>query len=220
MYGLRFSVPEEVHTKSGPMMLSRAEPTESFWQAWRLARDKLRVQGLSCSKIDASWVVLKWRTKDAAVEDEVPIWTSIQTMVVDALADSASTCVHIDTGLGRMRVVADLVQRLGPEISKVCVACPPNLVDAWRAELRECVPDVCVLGQGILDKTQRLDGVLYIVDGLSRKYSPAHVARTIFFMDIHTFLTEMADGLVSPCGTVFMHVSASDLYVSSNEILK
>ena len=97
---LPWSTPKEVATKHGPRMLSKANPTESFWRVWRTMKPALRDAGISVSSkmngrqtLLGEWEVCWWKPLDAAE------LARRKAAVEESKATDADCCFPVPDGL-------------------------------------------------------------------------------------------------------------------------
>lgn len=160
---LPWSTPKEVTTKHGQRMLSKAEPTESFWRVWRERKSAMMAAGVSVGNkwngrqtLLGEWEVCWWKPLDseelarrkAAVEESKATDADCTFPVPDGLeyrpfqragiryALARTGCLIADEmGLGKT-IQAIGVINATPSASDVLVITKAGLKFNWLNELR------------------------------------------------------------------------------------
>jgi SWI/SNF-related matrix-associated actin-dependent regulator 1 of chromatin subfamily A len=155
---LKFSVPKRIETKRGPRMLSKAKPTEAFWEMWRNGKsDEIKALGISVSEYQGNWSVCLWQEIDAATvkheseQREASRQTDAQIDIPhpDGLDYLPFQRAGIAYALGRQNcLIADemglgkTIQAIGvinadETIKRVIVICPNSLKLNWQREMEK-----------------------------------------------------------------------------------
>ncbi len=144
-YGLEWSAPRVVRTRSGLSEVRNALPTELFWAAWRADKEAVKQQGLGLSKYEGTWQVAKWTLLEAAapVREERPHVVAPLTRPEGLLAyqvpAAANAVVALrafnvcldasDTGTGKTYVSLAAFREIGVRPLAVC---PKSVAPAWK----------------------------------------------------------------------------------------
>jgi len=176
---LPWSKAKEVNTKNGPRFLRKATPTEAFWNAWRVSKERLKAVGISCGRtIDgADWEVLWWRRlpptlvaqREEAVEQSRATDAEINVPCPEGLAympfqragirfamQRTGTLIGDEMGLGKT------IQALGfinghSEFQKVLIITKASLKMNWFREATKWLVNkkltIGIAGNGVFPST-------------------------------------------------------------------
>lgn len=158
---LSWGAPREVQTKNGLRVLRKAQPTESFWAAWKSHGDELKAAGISPGRDRETgcWEVCWWskpsveqqearrealessKATDADVDIPAPAglaYLGYQKAGILYAQGRKSCLIADEMGLGKTIQAIGLINSLPQDHARrILVVCPASLKLNWRNELRK-----------------------------------------------------------------------------------
>lgn len=156
---LVWSEPKEIQTKAGPRFLSKAEPTEAFWHAWRTNKGALKAAGVSCTRNDRTgqWEACWWQelpetvkqaraesfeqSRATAAEIDLPRpdgldYMPFQKAGIRFALDRPGVLIGDEMGLGKTIQAIGIINS-DATIKTALVICPKSLKLNWQRELEK-----------------------------------------------------------------------------------
>lgn len=162
---LAWSKPVRKMTQVGPKMVSEANASKAFWDAWRADKEALRAAGLSPKKIGERWIVYRYQplpeselVKEAeAVEQSRAADADVDVPCPDGLSYLPYQRAGIAYGMSRDAVlIADemglgkTIQAIGianaSSAKRILVICPASLKLNWAREMSKWLTGTRTIG--------------------------------------------------------------------------
>jgi SWI/SNF-related matrix-associated actin-dependent regulator 1 of chromatin subfamily A len=186
---VNWSEPKEVQTKHGPRMLSKADATPEFWDAWKAHKDELKAAGVSCSRDERSgeWQAVWWQEISAKVKQaraesieasratsadvELPRpdgldYMPFQKAGIRYALDRKGVLIADEMGLGKTIQAIGIINA-DDTIKTALVICPKSLKLNWKRELEKWLTRPMSIGiaNGVFPAT---DIIIVNYEGLIR----------------------------------------------------
>lgn len=131
---LPWSQARQVNTKSGPMLLRTAAPSDAFWQVWRQSKGELKSLGISCGKDQqGNWQVCHWQEVAEATGPIAAVpcpeglsFYPYQLEAIQYALEHPHCLLALEMGLGKSVIAAGVINA-DPSIKSALIVCPATL---------------------------------------------------------------------------------------------